>query len=172
MVLFYRSSGANCAILGPGHCVGIACLGIWQGSDSQFGGLVSCTSAEENGSAFAPDAEGKAPYILLPQRLESGKYLRDAIWDQYQNGLGAPPQQLEEKRDRLLKLGGLALEYGRQDESVWILNGCKFLEQQLQELEIPVDLRVYDGDHSSKVPLRFVSDVLPYFAKNLAKQER
>lgn len=125
--------------------------------------------AFDYGSAFAPDPEGKAPYILLPEQVESGEYLRDAIWDQYQNGLGGPPQQLEENRDRLLRLGGLAVDYGRQDESVWILNGCKYLEQRLGELEIPVDLRVYDGDHSSKVPMRFISDVLPYFAKNLAK---
>lgn len=120
------------------------------------------------GSAFAPDALGKAPYVLLPERTKKGEYQRDAVWEQYQNGFGGPPQQLAQQRERLRKLGGLALEYGRQDESVWILNGCKYLEQQMAELEIPVDLRVYDGDHSSKVPMRFISDVLPYFAERLA----
>lgn len=120
------------------------------------------------GSAFAPDANGKAPYILLPEKAANGEYLHDSVWEQYQNGLGGPTRQLAEQRGRLLKLGGLVLEYGRQDESVWILSGCKYLERQLGELEIPFDLRVYDGDHSSKVPLRFITDVLPYFAEKLA----
>lgn len=121
------------------------------------------------GSAFVYDENenGKAPYILLPERTASGEYLRDNIWGRYQNGLGGPPQRIRESRERLLKLDGLVVEYGDRDELTWVLDGCKYLVQQLYENEIPFDLRVYDGDHSSEIPGRLISDVLPYFADNL-----
>lgn len=123
--------------------------------------------AFDYGSAFAYDEKGKAPYILIPERTAAGEYLRDNIWERYQSGLGGPPQRIKESRERLLKLGGLVVDYGSRDELTWVLDGCKYLAKQLEENEIPFDLRVYDGDHSSEIPNRLISDVLPYFADKL-----
>lgn len=120
------------------------------------------------GSAFVYDATGKAPYIRIPERIAEGEYLKDAVWERYQSGLGGPPQRIGEERNRLLKLSGLVVEYGNSDELTWVLEGCEYLVRQLNTHAVPFDLRIYDGDHTSEIPARLVSDVLPYFTQNLA----
>ncbi len=35
------------------------------------------------GSAFAYDLEGKAPYVLLPEKDADGNYLQDEVWERY-----------------------------------------------------------------------------------------
>lgn len=115
-------------------------------------------------SAFVPDEKGMPPYALLPAWSEEDGWQEDDVWQQYLSGIGNLAERVEENKDALLQLRGLVVDYGEQDQLVWIPTGCEYLAEQLEKQGIPHRMEHYEGDHNSHVDVRIEEIVLPYFS--------
>ncbi len=67
--------------------------------------------------------------------------------------------QLPAHRANLLRLRGIAIDYGTTDQFAHISTTTP----ELSRLRIPHRLDVYDGDHREKIPERLRTHVLPFF---------
>ncbi len=114
-------------------------------------------------SAFAYDAEGKAPFVLLPEKDADGNYVRDEIWERYESGFGKLSEKLLEKKENLSALSSLVIEYGDSDEFTWIPAGCEYFSKLLTEQGIDHKLEPYEGGHQEKVFSRITDIVIPHF---------
>lgn len=114
-------------------------------------------------SAFAYDAEGKAPYVLLPGKDEAGSYLRDEVWEMYDSGFGKLSDKLLEKEENINALSSLIIEYGDRDAFSWIPNGCVYFSELLTEQGIEHTLDTFQGGHEDKTSSRIKEVVLPHF---------
>ncbi len=114
-------------------------------------------------SAFAYDPEGKAPYVLLPEKDADGNFLHDEVWDKYDSGFGKLAEKLAEKEDNIKALGSLIIDYGDKDNFAWIPNGCKYFSEILTQQGIDHQLFEYLGSHEGGVPTRIEDVVIPHF---------
>lgn len=120
------------------------------------------------GAAFSPDAAGDPPYFTYPYLLVDGQLVRDdAIWAQWESGFGGIAQEAVQYRDNWLKLKGIVVDYGVNDEFGWIPKGCAYFGQQMTAAGIPVKVEVYDGTHQSKLGERVRQFMLPFFSTTL-----
>ena len=120
------------------------------------------------GAAFSPDAAGDPPYFTYPYLLVDGQLVRDdAIWAQWESGFGGIAQEAVQYRDNWLKLKGIMVDYGVNDEFGWIPKGCAYFGQQMTAAGIPVKVEAYDGTHQSKLGERVRQFMLPFFSTTL-----
>jgi enterochelin esterase-like enzyme len=78
------------------------------------------------GAAFAPDDKGKAPYIKYPYKMVNKKLVRDdALWKVWDSGFGGFDEKISKYKENLLKLKGLTIDFGENDEYGWIQKGCR-----------------------------------------------
>jgi len=115
-------------------------------------------------SAFAPDANARAPYVKLPEKDENGDFMRDGILQLYHSGYGGLKEKLNNDTyiDNLLNLKGFVIEYGTDDEFIFIPKGCVYFSGLLKEHDIPHELHEFKGPHTSLPRIRTV--VIPYFS--------
>lgn len=121
------------------------------------------------GSAYAYDKNAKAPYIKVPKKNEQGEYLQDDVWELYQKGFGHIPEKLKAYKDNLLKLKGFTIDYGIYDYFTWIVDGCKYFEEEMNKANIPFNMVSYNGDHESHIVERIQSEVIPFFLKGFSE---
>ncbi len=114
-------------------------------------------------SAFAYDSEGKAPYVLLPEKDADGNYLHDEVWEKYDSGFGKLAEKLDEKEANIKALGSLIIDYGDKDNFEWIPKGCEYFSKQLTQQGINHELLQYEGSHQGGVPSRIKDVVIPHF---------
>lgn len=114
-------------------------------------------------SVFAYDAEGKAPFVLLPQKDDDGNYVRDEVWERYESGFGKLSEKLLEKKENISSLSSLVIEYGESDDFTWIPDGCEYFSELLTEQGINHKLEPYQGGHQDKVSSRIRDIVIPHF---------
>lgn len=81
-----------------------------------------------------------------------------------------PLYRLSDRREALLSLRGLGLEYGITDQFPHIPTGSRRFSQRLAELRIPHLFEVYEGDHREKVRERMEQAILPFLARRLVTQ--
>jgi len=121
------------------------------------------------GLAFASNPEKHPPYLDYPYALADGKLVRnDAIWKRWDAGFGGIPDKIQQYKANMLRLNGLVIDYGRQDEYAWIPKGCEYFGAQLSAAGIPHELRSYDGSHESHLSERIGSYMLPFLSERLS----
>jgi S-formylglutathione hydrolase len=131
-----------------------------QGGDLQF--------AMAYGAAFAADPNGKAPFSIYPYKLVDGQQVRDdTIWQTWEQGYGGISEKATQFKDNWLKLKGITVDCGSQDNYQWIPKGCTYFKEQMAAAGIPVELIMHDGTHDSKLKQSVSDRMLPYFSKLL-----
>lgn len=115
-------------------------------------------------SAFAYDENGKAPYVLLPEKDETGEFSEDDVWALYEAGFGNLTEKIEENKDNLQALESLVIEYGESDAFEWIPEGCIYFSEQLGEQGIAHELIAFEGGHQESTNSRIKDVVIPYFS--------
>jgi S-formylglutathione hydrolase len=120
------------------------------------------------GAAIAPPGATRPPYIQYPYRREGGQLVRDeALWQQWNNGLGGFGEKIQQYKANLEKLKAIAIDYGKQDENVYIPEGCEYIAQQLTAAGIKNTLLTFDGTHTDHISQRIEENMLPFFSEQL-----
>ena len=88
------------------------------------------------------------------------------VWATWEAGFGGLAALVDEYRANLLALRGIVVDYGTQDEYVWIPPGCEYLHQQLDRAGIPNRLETFGGGHGPVGP-RAGEVMLPFFTEVL-----
>jgi hypothetical protein len=118
--------------------------------------------------AFAPNPQKHPPYLDYPYALADGKLVRNhAIWKQWDAGFGGIPDKIQQYKANMLRLNGLVIDYGRQDQYAWIPKGCEYFGAQLSAAGIPHELRSYEGSHESHLSERIGKYMLPFLSERL-----
>jgi S-formylglutathione hydrolase len=121
------------------------------------------------GMAFAPDPQNQPFYFDYPYDDSSGELVRDeAVWNRWEAGYGGIPEEIAQYRDNLLKLNGIVVDYGTNDEYRWIPKGCVYFDEQMTEAGIPHEMAPHDGTHQSALSERVLKHALPYLSAKLA----
>ncbi len=120
-------------------------------------------------AAFAPAAAltllpglaGDVASRVAPKSADQS--LREAL----ERGFGDLERKVQDHRENLLSLSGIAVDCGRDDRLAWIPAGCQHLADLLAAAAIPHDLRLHEGGHIDRLPLRLRDEAWPYLAKRL-----
>lgn len=114
-------------------------------------------------AAISPNANKPPFYVDLPVREVQGELLPDdVVYEQWRAAL--PYAQLAAHRANLLRLKGIAIDYGNSDQFAHIAAATPDVSRELARLRVPHRLEVYAGDHRQQIPQRLRTHVLPYFA--------
>jgi enterochelin esterase-like enzyme len=120
------------------------------------------------GFAFAPDPDRHAPYFDYPYREENGQLVRDdAIWKTWESGFGGIAEEAKRYKDNFIQLKGIVVDYGTNDEYLWIPKGCVYFGEQLTAAGISVKVESYEGTHQSGLSERIREFMLPFFSTTL-----
>ena len=92
----------------------------------------------------------------------------DAIWKRWDAGFGGIPDKIQQYKANMLRLNGLVVDYGRQDQYEWIPKGCEYFGAQLTAAGIPHELRSFDGSHESNLRERIGTYMLPFLSERLS----
>jgi S-formylglutathione hydrolase FrmB len=123
------------------------------------------------GMAFAPDLQKPPFYFDYPYGESNGKLVRDDIvWKQWESGYGGIAEKIPQYKDNWLKLKGIVIDYGTNDNYSWIPEGCVYFDQQLTAAGILHEMAVHDGDHQSQLGKRVLEHMLPFFSKLLVEE--
>jgi S-formylglutathione hydrolase len=120
------------------------------------------------GYAFAPNPDRHPPYFDYPYTETGGQLVRDEeIWKRWESGFGGIAEETVQYKDNLLKLKGIAVDYGIRDENPWIPKGSEYYGEQLAAAGIPVTVESYNGNHFNQIGERIREYMLPFFSKLL-----
>jgi len=121
------------------------------------------------GLAFAPNPAKHPPYLDYPYAQAGEQLVRnDAIWKRWDAGFGGIPDKIQQYKANMLRLNGLVVDYGRQDQYEWIPKGCEYFGAQLTAAGIPHELRSFDGSHESNLRERIGTYMLPFLSERLS----
>jgi S-formylglutathione hydrolase FrmB len=118
-------------------------------------------------AAFSPDPQRSPLFVNFPFKEEEGRLVpNEPAYSQFRSKM--PLYQVEQNRESLLKLRGIYIDYGQNEEFSHIRIGSRKFSEELTERGIPHTFEVYkDGDHGSKIRERFETRVLPFFSRTL-----
>lgn len=117
-------------------------------------------------AAFSPDPVRSPLFVDLPFREENHILVpNNPAYTRFQSKL--PVNMVTEHAGQLLKLRGIYIDYGVQDEFSHIPAGSLALSRALSEHGIPHAFEVYQGDHNRQIPERLETRVLPFFSRIL-----
>lgn len=117
-------------------------------------------------AAFSPNPKQSPLFVDFPFRLEKNMLVPNGeAYVRFQAKL--PVNMVPEYTSNLLKLQGLYLDYGVQEEFSHIPAGSLALSRELSEHGIPHTFEVYQGDHNQRIPERLETRVLPFFSRVL-----
>ncbi len=119
-------------------------------------------------AAFSPNPGNKEFYVSYPFKMENGKVVpNEPAYSEWRARM--PLYLVEEYRENLHGLRGLAFDVGENEEYPHISQSTRELSQKLAELKIPHTFSVYPvGDHSGKIRERLENFVIPFFSRTLA----
>ena len=120
-------------------------------------------------SAFSPNKQRPPLYVDFPFVEKKGVRVRnEPAYSSYRSKM--PLYQVEQYRDNLMKLRGIALDVGEFDEFSHIRSTTAMLSAELSQREIPHAFEIYrGGDHGNKIRERFKTEVMPFFKEVLEK---
>lgn len=117
-------------------------------------------------AAFSPDPNRSPLFVDFPFRLENNMLVPNGdAYTRFQAKL--PANMVVQYTGNLLKLQGIYIDYGVQEEFSHIPAGSLALSRELSEHGIPHTFEVYQGDHNARIPERLETRVLPFFSRVL-----
>ena len=120
------------------------------------------------GYAFAPNPNRQPPYFDYPYTEVDGQLARNnEVWKKWESGFGGIAEEVVQYKDNLLKLKGIVVDYGLQDENPWIPKGSEYYGEQLTAAGIPVHVESYNGNHFDQIGERISEHMLPFFSTRL-----
>lgn len=120
------------------------------------------------GLAFASTEQN--PLIQFPYSIENGKtVINEELYNKWQKGFGGITDKILEYKENMLKLKGIAFEYGIKEENKFIVNGCEEYYKKLSENKIPCILNKNSGGHYNYTLMakQYAEVIFPYFDKIL-----
>ncbi|MBN1379595.1 MAG: hypothetical protein JXA04_10210 [Gammaproteobacteria bacterium] len=125
-------------------------------------GLLFVTMAY--GAAYVPDPE-RPPYFKFPFKKVNDEIIADKeIWQLWQNGFGGIEEKVHKYKSNLEKLKVLGISVGYNEERQWLIDGCLYYSEQLEENRISHILHLHQGTHTSLNVEVLLNQVLPLFS--------
>jgi S-formylglutathione hydrolase FrmB len=120
-------------------------------------------------AAFSPNSQSQPVLVNFPFADKNGLLVRnEPAYTAYRSKM--PVYLVEQYRENLRKLRGIAIDVGEIDEFTHIRIASAKLSNELSEREIPHSFEIYkDGDHGNKIRERFDTKVIPFFSAVLEK---
>lgn len=120
------------------------------------------------GLAFAPAPDKPPFYFDYPYSETNGKLVRDeTVWKRWDSGFGGITDEVAQYKENFLKLKGIIVDYGTNDEYAWIPQGCIYFDKQLTAAGISHEMVVHNGNHQSQLGKRVLEQMLPFFSNLL-----
>jgi S-formylglutathione hydrolase FrmB len=117
-------------------------------------------------AAFSPNPKQSPLFVDFPFQLENNTLVPSGeAYARFQAKL--PVNMVTQYTSNLLKLQGIYIDYGVQEEFSHIPAGSLALSRELSEHGIPHTFEVYQGDHNRRIPERLETQVLPFFSRIL-----
>ncbi len=117
-------------------------------------------------TSFLPNPE-RPPFLVdLPFGVQRGEtVIVEPVYRRFVDQF--PLARIAERRDALLSMRGIGIDYGIADQFAHIPSATRRFSHRLAEMRIPHLLDVYDGDHRQEVARRLEEVILPFFARHL-----
>lgn len=117
-------------------------------------------------AAFSPNPKSAPLFVDFPFQLENNILVPNGeAYARFQAKL--PVNMVAEYTNNLLRLRGIYIDYGVQEEFSHIPAGSLALSRELSEHGIPHTFEIYQGDHNRRIPERLETRVLPFFSRLL-----
>ena len=118
-------------------------------------------------AALSPNPEHSPFFADYPFRLENGRLVpNEAVYKKWLSKM--PVNLVDEYKENLLKLKGLYIDYGQNEEFSHIRNASQEFSRKLAERNIPHGFEIYaGGTHGNMIRERLETKVLPFFSKVL-----
>jgi pimeloyl-ACP methyl ester carboxylesterase len=117
-------------------------------------------------AAFSPDPNSGPLFAGFPYEDRGGDLLpREPAWSKWRAKM--PVYVASEYKTSLLRLHGLAIDYGYEEEFSHIPIAVQLFSTQLDKMAVPHTVSGYTGTHSDHIRERFENFVLPYFSRLL-----
>jgi S-formylglutathione hydrolase FrmB len=118
-------------------------------------------------AAFSPNPDQGPIFADLPYRDQNGTLVQnEPAWTEWHAKM--PLEIVSNYGANLLRLRGLFIEYGMEDDFSHIPMTARLFSAKLAQLGIPHTLASYRGDHSDHIRERFETSALPFFSRVLA----
>ncbi len=115
------------------------------------------------GAAFSPNTDLPEPYAEIPEF--DGSQEDNEIIANWESGFGDLENKLNDYINKGIELKAIHIEYGNLDPYEWIIDGCKYFSELLDDNGIEHEFVEADGRHSFTCPILFES-MLPFFSSN------
>jgi len=109
------------------------------------------------GAAVAPDLGLPYPHIAFPIPGQGAAELVA----RYESGFGGWDEKLSRYVAKGQQLRGITIEYGKEDEYLWIRRGAAYVSGRMRSLGVPNALVVGEGGHESELGRRLETGLLP-----------
>lgn len=121
-------------------------------------------------AAFSPDPKNQPLFVSFPFADKNGLLVKnEPAYSAYRTKM--PLYLIEQYRDNLRKLRGIAIDVGEVDDFTHIRIASGKISAALSEQEIPHSFEIYkDGDHGNKIRERFDNYVVPFFSRVLEQK--
>ena len=122
-------------------------------------------------AAFSPNPEHTPFYADFPYKeVEGGRLEKnERVYARWRTKM--PLYMIDDNKDNLLKLRGIVIDYGQNEEFSHIRITSQLFSKALAEENIPHVFEMYEGgDHGSKIRQRFETRVLQFFSEKLEGQ--
>jgi S-formylglutathione hydrolase FrmB len=156
------------ADLGPSNTAWRTALNFKSRNDfsTESFNAIYATALTGMAAAFTPNPN-RPLRVDFPFRLEGGVLVPNhPAYSRFQSML--PVSMVNQYAENLMKLRGIVIEYGVQDEFSHIPAGSQSLSRELAERGISHTFEVYQGDHNNQIPRRLETKVLPFFSRTLS----
>jgi S-formylglutathione hydrolase FrmB len=114
-------------------------------------------------AAWSPNPDNPPFYVDFPGQANGTS--RPEIVAKWSANL--PLAFIDQYRRNLERLHAIAFDVGDQDDFAHVPLGAKQLDAVLNEYHVPHTFEEYPGTHTSAIPERIETKVLPFFTKNL-----
>lgn len=118
-------------------------------------------------AAFSPNPERAPFFVDFPFKEHEGRVVKnEKSYELWRSKM--PLYMVAENKENLLKLRGLYLDYGQNEEFSHIRISTTLFSKALAERNIPHVFEVYQGgDHGSKIRERIETRLLQFFSERL-----
>jgi len=129
------------------------------GKQGKQGGGALAKALQSQAAAWAPNPQNPPEYFDLPTKNGELQPLVAAKWT-----ANSPLLMVDQHVPSLKRYRAIAIEVGTRDPFL-VLNTQ--LDQALTRLGVQHKFETYDGDHGSRIKVRFAENLLPFFTANL-----